>query len=167
MPSRLLRMEVTLDIVQFLLEKGAYINAQGGEFSNALQAASERGYLDIIQVLLERGADINAQGGSYGNALRPLSYGRPPRRRSRCYSRKKPISTPKAEVTETPSKPLRTEATSKLSRCSLRKELISTPKAENMAMPSEAASLKRLPPTSFRILLRAKVPMRGKAETKM
>lgn len=38
------------DIVQLLLDKGAYVNAQGGIYSNALQAASSWGYRDIVQI---------------------------------------------------------------------------------------------------------------------
>ncbi|CAI7653375.1 unnamed protein product [Penicillium crustosum] len=56
-------------IVQMLLERGADVNAQGGEYGNALQAACLRGYDKIVQMLLERGADVSAQGGEYGNAL--------------------------------------------------------------------------------------------------
>ena len=47
-------------IVHILLEKGADINAQGGDYGNALHAASERGHLDTVQILLEKGANINA-----------------------------------------------------------------------------------------------------------
>jgi ankyrin repeat protein len=56
-------------VVQLLLERGADVNAQGGEYGNALQAACDRGHVKIAQMLLERGADVNAQGGEYGNAL--------------------------------------------------------------------------------------------------
>jgi hypothetical protein len=54
---------------------GADVNAQGGHYGNALQAASARGYTTIVQQLLERGADVNAQGGYYGNALQAASAG--------------------------------------------------------------------------------------------
>ncbi|KAJ5640171.1 uncharacterized protein N7484_008033 [Penicillium longicatenatum] len=56
-----------------LLERGADVNAQGGEYGNALQAASSRGHQEIVQMLLERGADIDAQGGKYSNALQAAS----------------------------------------------------------------------------------------------
>ncbi|PLB48774.1 Pfs, NACHT and ankyrin domain protein, partial [Aspergillus steynii IBT 23096] len=56
-----------------LISKGADINAQGGEYGNALQAASLKGYQDIVRLLLDKGADINAQGGFYGNALHAAS----------------------------------------------------------------------------------------------
>ena len=52
-----------------LLEKGAEVNAQGGLYRNALQAASDGGHEAIVKVLLEKGAEVNAQGGVYGNAL--------------------------------------------------------------------------------------------------
>ncbi|CRK19861.1 hypothetical protein BN1723_011991, partial [Verticillium longisporum] len=72
-----------VDIVQLLLDKGADVNAQGlwhgsglhgpsykgGEYGNALYAASCEGHAEIVQLLLNKGADVNAQGGKYGNAL--------------------------------------------------------------------------------------------------
>ncbi|KAK4170565.1 hypothetical protein QBC36DRAFT_341629, partial [Triangularia setosa] len=61
--------------VQSLLEKGAEVNAQGGEYGNALQAASAGGHQDIVKLLLDKGADVNAQGGEYGNALQAASEG--------------------------------------------------------------------------------------------
>ena len=50
------------------------INAQGGEYGNALQAASWRGHDKIVELLLEQGADVNAQGGYFGNALQAASW---------------------------------------------------------------------------------------------
>jgi hypothetical protein len=44
-----------------LLNKGADINAHGGKYGNALQAASLRGNVAIVQLLLDKGADINAR----------------------------------------------------------------------------------------------------------
>ncbi|CAI7592328.1 unnamed protein product [Penicillium pancosmium] len=58
---------------QALIIKGADINAQGGEYGNALQAASVGGHQDIVKLLLDQGADINEQGGYYGNALQAAS----------------------------------------------------------------------------------------------
>lgn len=43
--------------MKLLLNKGASVNAQGGEYSNALQAASEEGHTQIIKLLLGKGAD--------------------------------------------------------------------------------------------------------------
>ncbi len=63
-------------MVQLLIEKGADVNAEGGEYGNALQAASEEGNENIVQLLIERGADVNAQGGYYGNALQAASMRR-------------------------------------------------------------------------------------------
>jgi ankyrin repeat protein len=47
-------------VVQILLEKGAEVNAQGGGYGNALQAASEGGHEKVVQILLEKGAEVNA-----------------------------------------------------------------------------------------------------------
>ena len=49
------------------------MNAQGGSYGNALQAASMRGHASIVELLLANEANVNAQGGSYGNALQAAS----------------------------------------------------------------------------------------------
>ncbi|KAF5127225.1 putative ankyrin repeat protein L63 [Metarhizium anisopliae] len=59
--------------VRDLIGKGADINAKGGKYGNALQAALETGHLEIVKLLLDEGADVNAQGGHYGNALQAAS----------------------------------------------------------------------------------------------
>ncbi len=56
-----------------LAEGDADVNAQGGDYSNALQAASVAEDAEIVQQLLEHGANVNAQGGYYGNALQAAS----------------------------------------------------------------------------------------------
>jgi hypothetical protein len=61
--------------VKLLLDKGADLNAQGGLYGNALQAASARGHKQVVKLLLDKGADLNAQGGDYGNALQAASLG--------------------------------------------------------------------------------------------
>jgi ankyrin repeat protein len=61
--------------VRQLLEHGADVNAQGGVYGTALQAASARGHAEIVRQLLERGADVNAQGGENGTALQDASDG--------------------------------------------------------------------------------------------
>jgi len=50
------------------------INAQGGHYGNALQAASAKGHKEVVQQLLNKGAEINAQGGHFGNALQVASW---------------------------------------------------------------------------------------------
>lgn len=52
-----------------LLEKGADVNALGGRYGNALQAASWQHRTEVVALLLEKGADVNARGGRCGNAL--------------------------------------------------------------------------------------------------
>ena len=55
--------------VRLLLEKGVEVNAQGGCYGSAQQAATMAGHDTIVRLLLKHGADMNAQGGYYGNAL--------------------------------------------------------------------------------------------------
>jgi ankyrin repeat protein len=38
------------------LDKGADVNAQGGEYGNALQAASAKGHQEIVELFQRRGA---------------------------------------------------------------------------------------------------------------
>lgn len=57
-----------------LIGKGVDVNAQGGLYGNALQAASYKGYQEIVKLLLGTGADINAQGGENGSALQAASH---------------------------------------------------------------------------------------------
>lgn len=52
-----------------LLEHGADVSSQGGEYGNALQAATYMGHSAIALFLLDHGADVNAQGGIFGDAL--------------------------------------------------------------------------------------------------
>ncbi|KAF9777843.1 hypothetical protein IL306_004302, partial [Fusarium sp. DS 682] len=61
--------------VRNLTTKGAEVNAQGGEYGNALQVASLNGNRGIAQLLLDEGAEVNAQGGEYGNALQAALLG--------------------------------------------------------------------------------------------
>ena len=63
-----------LPAVQALIENGADVNAQGGKYGNALQAASCEGHEAIVSMLLEKGVDVNAQGGKYGNALQAALF---------------------------------------------------------------------------------------------
>ena len=56
-----------------LLAKGADVNAQGGEYGNALYTASGGGHDQVVQMLLAKGADVNGQGGYYGSALQAAS----------------------------------------------------------------------------------------------
>ncbi|KAJ7256360.1 ankyrin repeat-containing domain protein [Mycena rebaudengoi] len=57
------------EIVQMLLQKGAHVNAKGGKYGSALQAASKAGHMEIACILLENGADVHARGGKFGTAL--------------------------------------------------------------------------------------------------
>lgn len=48
------------DTVNSLVEMGANVNAKGGMYGNALQAASFNGHERVVQLLLEKRANINA-----------------------------------------------------------------------------------------------------------
>ena len=60
-------------VVQMLLDEGANVNLQGGEYGTALQAASAGGHSEVVQMLLDNGADVNLQSGKYGTALHAAS----------------------------------------------------------------------------------------------
>ncbi|KAH7205287.1 hypothetical protein BKA60DRAFT_685024 [Fusarium oxysporum] len=60
-------------IARDLTTEGADVNAQGGLYGNALQAASSQGHREVVQLLLDYRADVNTRGGEYGNALHDAS----------------------------------------------------------------------------------------------
>jgi ankyrin repeat protein len=60
-------------VTRLLLDKGADVNARGGRYGNALQAASYRDQEQVVKTLHDKGADVNAQSGFYGNALQAAS----------------------------------------------------------------------------------------------
>ncbi|PMD29581.1 hypothetical protein L207DRAFT_445284, partial [Hyaloscypha variabilis F] len=62
-------------IAKLLLEKKANVNAEGGQYGNALQAASHGGHELIVKLLLDWGANVDAEGGKYGSALQAASRG--------------------------------------------------------------------------------------------
>ncbi|KAF2178926.1 purine and uridine phosphorylase [Zopfia rhizophila CBS 207.26] len=62
-----------VNAVMFLLNRAVDVNAEGGYYGNALQAASERGHEQIVKLLLDKGAYVNAEGGEYSNALQAAS----------------------------------------------------------------------------------------------
>ncbi|KAJ7441378.1 ankyrin repeat-containing domain protein, partial [Mycena galericulata] len=64
-----------LQIVNLLIGKAADVNATGGYYGSALQAAAANGQTEIVYILIEKGADINAVGGKYGSSLQAASYG--------------------------------------------------------------------------------------------
>ena len=49
-------------MVRLLVEKGADVNAEGGEYSNALQAAARHSHEALVQLLVENSMNINAEG---------------------------------------------------------------------------------------------------------
>ncbi|KAH6637880.1 ankyrin repeat domain-containing protein [Boeremia exigua] len=59
----------------FMRDQSCRRTGQGGEYSNALQAALREGYQEIAIILLRKGANVNAQCGEYSNALQAASAG--------------------------------------------------------------------------------------------
>ena len=57
-------------VVQLLLDNGADVNAEGGFFGSALQAAFITSALtDVVCLLIDNGADVNRQSGETGTPL--------------------------------------------------------------------------------------------------
>lgn len=75
-PSPLYYLSLTgvSGVLEMLLSKGASVNAEGGEYGDALLVASSGGHEVVVRLLLENGANVNAEGGRYGNALSAASY---------------------------------------------------------------------------------------------
>ncbi|KAK4074090.1 hypothetical protein Trihar35433_3564 [Trichoderma harzianum] len=67
--------EKIAEAIGFLVEEtGDDINATGGFYGSALQAAASKGYEYIVGLLLTNGAKVNAKGGRCGTALQAASY---------------------------------------------------------------------------------------------
>ena len=60
-------------VVDWLLEKNADANSEGGFGGYPLIAASSEGHSQVAKRLVEKGADVNAKGGEYGSALQAAS----------------------------------------------------------------------------------------------
>jgi len=57
--ASLIGLELT---VGDLIRARAKVNAEGGDYSNALQAASREGHEKVVQMLIDAGADVKAKG---------------------------------------------------------------------------------------------------------
>jgi Ankyrin repeats (3 copies) len=62
-----------VEACEYIIKKGADINAQGGYYGNALQTVSFGDDESVVRLLLDRGMDVNAQCGHYGSALHAAS----------------------------------------------------------------------------------------------
>jgi ankyrin repeat protein len=56
-------------VVERLLDAGADVDANYGQYGSALYVASLEGHDGVVEVLLRRGADVNIEGGNAGSAL--------------------------------------------------------------------------------------------------
>ena len=59
-------------VVQLLLDRGADINAEGGEYGHPLAAALSGDHLDTANLLIERGADVNISWKHRGRSTNAL-----------------------------------------------------------------------------------------------
>jgi ankyrin repeat protein len=62
-------------VVSSLLASGADVNAEGGYYCSAIQAAAGGGYVETVQLLVDKGADVNAQGGECSSAVQAAAAG--------------------------------------------------------------------------------------------
>ena len=62
-----------LEIVKYLISKGADVNAKNDDGWTALMYASLRGHLEIVKYLISKGADINAKNDNGLTALMAAS----------------------------------------------------------------------------------------------
>jgi ankyrin repeat protein len=53
--------------VRYLVEQGADVNANGGEYGNALQAAASEGNQDTVRYLVEQGDNVIEKRGHFGD----------------------------------------------------------------------------------------------------
>lgn len=51
------------DVVEYLISRGADVNAVGGEYSYPIVIASENGYQTCVELLVKAKADVNVRGG--------------------------------------------------------------------------------------------------------
>ena len=58
-----------LEIVQYLVENGANINAKNDSGSTALMIASYEGKFEVVEYLIEKGANVNAKNNDGLTAL--------------------------------------------------------------------------------------------------
>ncbi len=58
--------EIDLDLIKYLIGKGAIINKKGNEGKSVLMIAIEKNFFDLAKFLVEKGADVN-ETDQYGN----------------------------------------------------------------------------------------------------
>lgn len=63
------------NVVRWLLDDGTDLDAQCGDYTDAVAAACLNGQVEIVQMLLEGGADVNAPDNIHGSALQAAVIG--------------------------------------------------------------------------------------------
>ncbi|KAK8171994.1 hypothetical protein BKA80DRAFT_261758 [Phyllosticta citrichinensis] len=64
------RLRTDICISELLIENGADVDAQGGFYGSAVQAAASVANEQGVRLLLEKGADPSLRGGKYGSELK-------------------------------------------------------------------------------------------------
>jgi ankyrin repeat protein len=64
-----------VSMIQLLLGHGAEINAVGGKYGTALQAAADGNHKSAVELLLQAGADPSIEAGLHGSAIQALVGG--------------------------------------------------------------------------------------------
>src|SRR5690242_3025726 len=63
------------DVLELLLDQGADVNRQGGDYDSLLGRTAHEGNIDILDLLLSRGADLHGKLKRYGNVLGAAAAG--------------------------------------------------------------------------------------------
>lgn len=63
-----------LEVVKYLISKGADINIKDNDGVTALMMASAKGHLEVVKYLIDNGADINAKASVDTTSLMVASY---------------------------------------------------------------------------------------------
>lgn len=74
-PLRAAAIADSIEIVTYLLDKGADPNAVDEELGDALQAAASKGNLEIMVLLLDNHAAVEGRGGFFRNTLQAAAFG--------------------------------------------------------------------------------------------
>ncbi|KAI0418533.1 hypothetical protein F5X98DRAFT_373681, partial [Xylaria grammica] len=74
-PSIIAAIGGNVQLLKFLLNRGASLGIASGSLATPLQAAAYYGRIEMVQFLLEEGVDINIQAGKYGTALGAAACG--------------------------------------------------------------------------------------------
>ena len=88
-------------MVRLLLAHGAAVNARGGKYETALQAATAKGRLETVKLLIQHGADPMVEGDKFGSPLKAALGGKSCHYHVANYLRRHLAKTQAQELTKT------------------------------------------------------------------